>query len=236
MSGMELKHIEKTYRVENRRISVLNDVHLHIPKKKITVILGRSGCGKTTLLRLLAGLEKADRGEIVKDADAKMAYVFQESRLMPWQKVWNNVCFGLKKKRGEEKRIQEILDIVGLRGFEHAYPHQLSGGMKQRVAIARALAYQPSFILMDEPFAALDYFTRTQMQKEVLRLQQEQGISIVFVTHSMDEALLLGHKIVVLEAGRIKREFIVETDEEERNLLKSEFIELKKNIIEQLNL
>lgn len=236
MAGIELKNIHKTYTVEDRKIHVLKGIDLQIPKKSITVILGRSGCGKTTLLRLVGGLEDADAGEIKFDVDHKTAFVFQESRLMPWLNVWDNVKFGLKKQECDDNIIQSIIDTVGLSGFEKAYPNQLSGGMQQRAAIARALAYEPSFIMMDEPFAALDYFTRDQMQKELIRLQRNRGASILFVTHSIDEALLLGHKIVVIENGQIKSEFCVEEDSTERNLLAPEFIELKRNIIDQLDL
>lgn len=236
MAGIKLKNIEKSYSVDGRVLNVLNGINLQIPKERITVVLGRSGCGKTTLLRVVGGLEKADAGEIEFDVAHKTAFVFQESRLMPWLNVWDNVKFGLKKQECDNAMIQNIIDIVGLHGFEKAYPNQLSGGMQQRTAIARALAYNPSFIMMDEPFAALDYFTRDQMQKELIRLQRDCGASILFVTHSIDEALLLGHKIVVIENGKIKSEFIVESDNEERNLLDLEFIELKKKIIEQLDL
>lgn len=230
MTGMEMKGIEKTYEVGERRIPVLNGISLQIPKNQITVILGRSGCGKTTLLRLAGGLERADAGEIVFETGHKTTFVFQEPRLMPWLNVWDNVKFGLKKKEYDHELVQSVIELVGLGGFEKAYPSQLSGGMQQRAAIARALAYQPSFILMDEPFAALDYFTREQMQKELLRLQRKQKMSIVFVTHSIDEALLLAHKIVVIEEGRIKAEFFLEMNEE-RNLLEPKLIEMKKDII-----
>ena len=236
MAGIELRNIQKAYTAGERNLDVLNGIDLKLPEKSITVILGRSGCGKTTLLRLVGGLEEPDAGEIIFDVDHKTAFVFQESRLMPWLTVWDNVKFGLKKQEWDEKVIQGIIDTVGLGGFEKAYPNQLSGGMQQRVAIARALAYEPSFIMMDEPFAALDFFTREQMQKELLRLQRERGVSILFVTHSIDEALLLGHKIVVVENGLIKEEFLVEESNEERNLLEPKFIELKKRIIGQLNL
>ncbi|MBQ8559853.1 MAG: ATP-binding cassette domain-containing protein [Tyzzerella sp.] len=236
MAGIELKNIQKKYSVENRVINVLNGINLQIPRESITVILGRSGCGKTTLLRIVGGLEDADAGEMECDVEHKTTFVFQESRLMPWLNVWDNVKFGLKKQECDKMVIQSIIDTVGLHGFEKAYPNQLSGGMQQRTAIARALAYNPSFIMMDEPFAALDYFTREQMQKELIRLQRDRGVSILFVTHSIDEALLLGHKIVVIEGGQIKAEFMLKADNKERNLLEPEFIELKKNIIERLDL
>jgi len=236
MAGIELKNIEKSYHVDNKELKVLKGINIEIPEKSITVILGRSGCGKTTLLRVIGGLEKADVGEMEFHVAHKTAFVFQESRLMPWLNVWDNVKFSLKKQGSDDKEIQDIIDVVGLQGFEKAYPLQLSGGMQQRVAIARALTYNPSFILMDEPFAALDYFTRTQMQKELLRLQQERGASICFVTHSIDEALLLGHNIVVIENGQIKAEFRIESSNTERNLLEPELIELKKKVIEQLDL
>ena len=236
MAGIELKNIQKSYLVDDRTLDVLKGIDLQIPEKSITVILGRSGCGKTTLLRLVGGLEEADAGEIRFDAAHKTAYVFQESRLMPWLHVWDNVVFGLKKQNIDKTAVQNIIDTVGLKGFEKAYPPQLSGGMQQRTAIARALAYDPSFIMMDEPFAALDYFTRDQMQKELIRLQQSRGASILFVTHSIDEALLLGHKIVIIEDGQIKREFRIETEQTERDLLSPFFIDLKREIINELDL
>lgn len=236
MAGIELRGIQKAYTVEGWVINVLNGINLQIPKRSITVILGRSGCGKTTLLRLVGGLEDVDAGEIEFDVSHKTAFVFQEARLMPWLNVWDNVKFGLKKPECDNGMIQNIIDTVGLKGFEGAYPNQLSGGMRQRTAIARALAYNPSFVMMDEPFAALDYFTRSQLQKELIHLQRRRNVSILFVTHSIDEALLLGHKIVVIEGGQVKAEFLIETNSEERNLPDNEFIELKRSIIEHFDL
>ena len=236
MAGINLKNIHKSYSVDDRTLNVLNGIDLHIPEKSITVVLGKSGCGKTTLLRLVGDLEKADAGAIQFDASHKTAFVFQESRLMPWLNVWDNIKFSLKKQNVDKEVLQNIIDTVGLKGFEKAYPHQLSGGMQQRTAIARALAYDPSFIMMDEPFAALDYFTRTQMQKELIKLQKSRGASILFVTHSIDEALLLGHKIVVIEDGQIKREFLIDTEIVDRDLLSSLFIDLKREIVKELHL
>lgn len=235
MAGIKLKNIQKSYQVEDRTVSVLKGIDLEIPQGQITVVLGQSGCGKTTLLRLSGGLEQADCGEIVWEGEHKTAFVFQEPRLMPWLNVLDNVVFGLKRGVQDRKKIQELIGTVGLSGFEKAYPSQLSGGMKQRVSIARALAYEPDFIMMDEPFAALDYFTREQMQKELLRVQKVRGSSILFVTHSIDEALILGDRIVVIEKGQIKKVCPVEIPAEQRNLLDDHLISMKKDIIDTLN-
>ena len=234
MAGIELINVHKQYLVEDRAVQVLNGIRLQVPSNRITVILGRSGCGKTTLLRLTGGLEKVDQGEIRYGESHRTAFVFQEPRLMPWLTVWNNIRFGLGKKEQDSKKIADIVATVGLDGFEKAYPSQLSGGMQQRTAIARALAYEPSFIMMDEPFAALDYFTREQMQKELMRVQKKQGSSILFVTHSIDEALILGHKIVVIEKGLVKAQYQVPETTGERNLLDDMFISLKRDIIKNL--
>lgn len=145
------------------------------------------------------------------------------------------LAFGIRKKEQNSENISGINSTVGLEGFEKAYPFQLSGGMQQRAAIARALAYRPSFIMMGEPFAALDYFTREQMQKELLRVRQKQRCSILFVTHRIDEALLLGHKIVVIENGLVKTQVRVPELEGDRNLLDEMFISLKRHMIESLN-
>ena len=207
MVGIKLVNISKFYTVEKEQIKVLDGIDLDIHDKKITVILGRSGCGKTTLLRLVAGLEKFDQGQIQEMGIKRKAYVFQEDRLMPWLNVKRNITFGINDKDVDEKKINEVIETVGLERFYNAYPSQLSGGMKQRVSIARAFAYEPDFIMMDEPFSALDYFTRGQMQKELIKIHNKRSCPILFVTHSIDEALILGDKIVVLEKGLIKSQY-----------------------------
>lgn len=234
MDGIKLVDITKSYCVEKEKIQVIDKINLNIPSNKITVIVGRSGCGKTTLLRLVAGLEDYDSGVIKDDNLKRKAYVFQEDRLMPWLTVKKNICFGINKSEINHEKIDAIIDTVGLNRFQNAYPKQLSGGMKQRVSIARAIAYEPDFILMDEPFSALDYFTREQMQKELLNIQRRTKCSILFVTHSIDEALILGDKIVVLDKGTIKSEYEISDTVEHRDLLSSNYVGLKKKIMNDL--
>lgn len=234
MDGIKLVNVSKFYTVDKESIKVIDKIDLNIPENKITVILGRSGCGKTTLLRLVAGLEDFEQGEIIGVESKRKAYVFQEDRLMPWLDVKSNITFGIHKNEINNSRINEIIETVGLEKFYNAYPSQLSGGMKQRVSIARAFAYNPDFIMMDEPFSALDYFTREQMQNELLRIHERLKCSILFVTHSIDEALILGDKIVVLEKGIIKSQYEIKEDSNKRDLLDDKFVKLKKQIINDL--
>ena len=236
MDGISLVDVSKSYIVKNSKIKVLDNISINLPANKITVILGRSGCGKTTLLRLVAGLEEFEQGSIYSEGVERKAYVFQEDRLMPWLTVSKNIKFGLKNKEVNEDKISEIINMIGLSNFEDAYPKELSGGMKQRVSIARAFAYNPDFIMMDEPFSALDYFTREQMQKELLRIHSQTKCSILFVTHNVDEALILSDKIIILENGKIKSEYEVDDKKQARDLLNDKFINLKKEIIEALKI
>ena len=234
MNGIRLSGIRKVFDTDDGRLEVLKELNLFVPEKKITVLLGRSGCGKTTILRLIAGLEKINAGSIEKSQTAKTAFVFQEPRLMPWLNVYKNVAFGLKKKQISKAEIERQINLVGLSDFKRAYPFQLSGGMQQRVAIARAMAYKADFIMMDEPFAALDYFTREQMQKELIRIHLKNEPSILFVTHSIDEALLIADKIVIIEKGGVKAEFEIKESKKDRNLFCKSFLELRMQIMQQL--
>ena len=234
MDGIKLINVGKFYTVDKESIRVLDGINLNIPENKITVILGRSGCGKTTLLRLVSGLEEFEQGEILGASSKRKAYVFQEDRLMSWLNVKKNITFGLNNKTIDHSKVHEIIETVGLEKFCSAYPSQLSGGMKQRVSIARAFAYAPDFIMMDEPFSALDFFTREQMQKELIKIHEKLKCSILFVTHSIDEALILGDKIVILERGNVKSQYEIQEKSGARDLLDDKFVKLKKQIIDDL--
>lgn len=213
-------------------LPVLQGLDLEIAGQGITVIVGASGCGKTTLLRILGGFEQPGSGTLDIPVGIKMGMVFQEPRLMPWLTTWKNITFGLR--RPDPNAIQSLIDMVGLTGFEKAWSDQLSGGMQQRAALARALAYDPDMILMDEPFAALDYFTREAMQKELLRIHGINQKSIVFVTHSIDEALLLGQQIVVLGGGIAKKTYDLSALPYARNILSDPMINIKRDILKTI--
>jgi len=189
--------------------TVLEDIDLTIEPGKFHVILGKSGCGKSTLLRLISGLEQPLQGSIDLTNDS-VGVVFQESRLMPWLSVEDNVRFLIKGRVPPDEttaRVSAMLEMVGLSHVRNSWPRQLSGGMAQRVAIARALVCQPCLLLMDEPFGSLDAFTRKQMQDDLVRLWQELGATIVFVTHDIEEAVRLSQTILILEEGRFALQF-----------------------------
>lgn len=234
--------LKKSYQVSGRTLEVLKGLDLEMADPGITVVLGRSGCGKTTLLRLVAGLEEADAGEIRRtpgkgedqERDFRIGVIFQEPRLMPWLTVEKNILFGVRDKSQGQVKLSRLLDLTGLAGFEKARPGQLSGGMQQRVALARALAYEPDFLLMDEPFAALDYFTRAQMQQELLKIYQAEQKGILFVTHSIEEALTVGTHIVILEHGVCGKEYDLEAEPFPRDLLSEKMIRLKRELIARI--
>ncbi len=209
--------LEKTYATRGRtQVHALAGISLEIGAGEFITIVGQSGCGKTTLLKILAGLLQRSAGSVtlrgrpVDEPSRDIGIVFQDPVLLPWRTVFDNVMLpvevlGLEGK-ASANRARELLGLVGLAGFEDKYPHELSGGMRQRVAIARALVHDPSLLLMDEPFGALDAMTREFMNLELLRIWKESGKTIVFITHSIPEAAFLADRVIVMSArpGRIK--------------------------------
>ena len=207
---LEIKSLGKTYGSGHKATRAIGNVSFSVERGEFVCVVGPSGCGKTTLLKCVAGLLRPSEGDVllhgrrVTGPPEEMALVFQEygRSLMPWTSVRNNVLLPLRHKklsRSERMRlVGEALSAVGLEGFVDHFPWQLSGGMQQRVAIARALAYQPSILLMDEPFASVDAQTRGDLEDLVLRVREEFGVTIVFVTHDIDESVYLSHRIVVL--------------------------------------
>jgi NitT/TauT family transport system ATP-binding protein len=225
-----------------RKIVAIEAISLAVEDREFVCIVGASGCGKSTLLRLVAGLEEPTAGSLLLDgqeiagAGRDRGMVFQQYTLFPWLTVRGNVEFGLRDL-GRRERLgvaRHFLDLVGLRRFEDSYPGELSGGMQQRTAIARALAYKPQILLMDEPFGALDAQTRGLMQDLLLRIWAEEGLTVLFVTHDVDEAVYLSDRIYVLSShpGRIKEEITVPLVRPRRyeQQLTSEFLELKSHV------
>jgi len=198
-----LNHVGMTFNDQNGVLETLKDIHTHIHPQEFLCVLGPSGCGKTTLLRILAGLEIPTAGSVIfPGKDPTIGLVFQESNLMPWRSVAQNILLPLEIHGvGEEEAMQkvdEMIELVGLEEFKHAWPSALSGGMAQRVAIARALIQDPDLLLLDEPFGALDALTREKMGVELLRIWQVRRKTVVMVTHSISESLLLAYRVLVL--------------------------------------
>ena len=214
---LTLQNLSKQYEVKGAALPVLQDISLSITPGEFVSIVGASGCGKSTLLRLIIGLEEGYQGQIlldgqrIKGTSLNRGIVFQEHRLFPWLNVRDNIGLGLlnsDQTEGQKRMaVNEHIELVGLNGFETAYPHQLSGGMSQRVAIARALVNRPDILLLDEPFGALDALTRAHLQQELHRIWQQEGITMILVTHDVEEAVYLGDKVVVMEPrpGRIRQ-------------------------------
>ncbi len=213
---IQVRKVSKQYVVKNEALSVLDGVSLTVRQGEFLSIVGASGCGKSTLLRLLIGLELDYQGEIrvkgapVTGTSLDRGLVFQEHRLFPWLTVEQNVAVALENSAlspAEKRRsVKEHLELVGLSGFALAYPHQLSGGMAQRAAIARGLVNRPSILLLDEPFGALDALTRTRLQHELQQIWQKEKVTMILVTHDVEEAVYLGDRVVVMEPrpGRIR--------------------------------
>ena len=214
---VSFRQVAKRFPVDGRELQAIERFDLEIAEGEFIAIVGASGCGKSTLLRLLVGLDREFQGEIriagnpIDGIGGERGIVFQEHRLFPWLTVEQNIELGLVNEplsaTGKASKVADYLQLVGLKGFERAYPHQLSGGMAQRVAIARGLVASPRILLLDEPFGALDALTRQQLQEELLRIRQRERITTVLVTHDVEEALFLADRVVVMapRPGRIKR-------------------------------
>ncbi len=221
-SKLFLEHVSKWFRTSSQTVHALDDVTLRIAEGEFVCLVGPSGCGKSTLLNIIAGLERPDRGlvqangEIIVGPGPHRLVMFQEASLFPWLTVLGNVLFGLKLTNGlsaaeRREKAEYFLELVGLKRFMHSNVHELSGGMKQRVALARALAPNPSVLLMDEPFGALDALTREQLYGDIQRIWSQHRKTIVFVTHNVREAVCLGDRVTLFSPhpGRIREEFSI---------------------------
>jgi NitT/TauT family transport system ATP-binding protein len=225
---MKLNVQDLAFSFQNARtgqeLRVLDGISFAVRDREFVSIVGPSGCGKTTLLHCLTGMNAITRGSITCDGiDAaevgnKRAMVFQSPTLLPWRNVTDNIAYGLtlqgRKTPQDRQRVQGLVDLVGLAGFERSYPHELSGGMQQRVNLARALAVEPEVLLMDEPFAALDAQTRDDMQAELLRIWEYDRKTVVFITHQIDEAVYLSDRVLVLKPrpSQIQADIVIELD------------------------
>jgi ABC-type nitrate/sulfonate/bicarbonate transport system ATPase subunit len=245
---LELCNLSKNFKNQGKSLVVLQDVNLQLYESEFVCIVGSSGCGKTTLLKIIAGLALPSSGEIRVDNEvvpgpgSDRGMVFQSYTLYPWLTVEDNVGFGLSlqkiSKRERKQRSRYFLEMVGLTQFAQARPKQLSGGMKQRVAIARALANEPEVLLLDEPFGALDAQTKEQMQQFLLKLWQQTQTTILMITHDIEEAVFLSQRVHVMSShpGQLKSEIPVMLPQQ-RNLelkLDSEFIEVKRKVMHAL--
>jgi NitT/TauT family transport system ATP-binding protein len=229
--SLNIKNISKKYLQPhtNRIHTVLDNINIQILDGEIVTILGKSGCGKSTLLNLIAGFENSNGGEIllngnpVKDISPERIMMFQESALFPWLTAYQNIEIALKMakipKDQREENVMHYLEIVGLSEYSRSYIHQLSGGMKQRVALARALSLNPKILLMDEPFAALDITIKKSLYQELLDLHKKTRKTILFVTHNINEAVLLGDRVILMspQIYGIKKEYVIDIPKNQRN-------------------
>jgi len=247
MANLEIRDLTQSFpRDDGSTLTVLDQVSFDVKDTEFVCILGASGCGKTTLLRMIAGLDTAESGTIVLDGekitgtDPKVGFVFQEYSLFPWRTVIDNIAFGLEM-RGVSKEDRYLvaewyLDLINLTQFKDSYPSELSGGMRQRVAVARALTLDPVLLLMDEPFGALDAQTRNMLQKELLQIWQKTKKMIIFITHSVDEAVYLADRIIVMtpRPGRICRNFEISLPRP-RDRTSVEFAQVRRDVLDLIN-
>jgi sulfonate transport system ATP-binding protein len=242
--GIAIRNLGRTFSINQSNLEAIHDINLDVGDADIVSIVGSSGCGKSTLLKIISGLDKATSGyvaidgrKIQKPSKKDVGIIFQEPRLFPWSNVEKNIEFGLSAKLTKAERrkiIQEHVELVGLTGFEKALPSQLSGGMQQRVSLARSLINRPRALLLDEPFGALDAFTKISMQKEVLKIWQKEKTTMILVTHDIDEAIFLGCQVVVMSSkpGRIRNIIPVDLPRP-RDRTSADFIYLRKKVYEE---
>jgi sulfonate transport system ATP-binding protein len=245
--SLEIRELEKSFVIDGRIHPVFSRLDLAIERGEFVIVVGESGSGKTTLLRIIAGLERADRGWVavggkyVSSVGTERGMVFQEPRLLPWLTVRKNISIGLELRNAPQAEIDRKVDafvaLVGLAGFASAYPSQLSGGMAQRVGIARALITNPEILLLDEPLGALDAMTKIRMQRELERIWEEQGITMVMVTHDIEEAVYLADKIVVMsKEGAGIREVIPVALPRPRDRSSKRFSEVREALLREFHL
>jgi len=245
---LEVRGLSKSFATQDGSMAVLDDINIQLFPREFVCLVGSSGCGKSTLLNIVAGLANPSSGSVLVDGRAvtgpgsDRGMVFQNYTLYPWLTVSQNIAFGLQlrkmPKSEQRERIDYYLNVVGLTQFAKSYPKQLSGGMKQRVAIARALANEPAVLLMDEPFGALDAQTKEQMQQFLLELWEQTHVTVLMITHDVEEAIFLSQRVYVMSArpGRMKLEVLVGLPEH-RNLdmkLSPEFVEVKRQVLHSL--
>jgi NitT/TauT family transport system ATP-binding protein len=242
---LQIEHLDMTFARDGESVRVLDDINLEIKRGEFVCLLGPSGCGKSTLLSIIAGFQAPTRGEVRIDGEAvcgpdpRRIFVFQERGVFPWLSVEGNIGFGLYKLPAFERnrQIAHYVQMVGLKGFEKAYPAELSGGMKQRLEVARALAVKPDVLFLDEPFGALDSITRLIMRRELLRIWEAERKTVVFVTHDIDEAVQLADRVVVMSARPARVQQIVEIDiSHPRDLSSARYLELRDGIFQQIGL
>lgn len=241
-----IENVRKTFNsVEGEEVVALNGVNIDIKPGEFVSLIGPSGCGKSTLLRLIAGLDFPDSGALKLDGkkitkpDCERGFMFQNHTLLPWLNIYDNISFGLKARkifRQKKEEVDEYMELVGLKGFEKSYPHQLSGGMCQRASLARSLVGHPKVLLLDEPLGALDAFTRMNMQDEILRVREEHNMTMIMVTHDVDEAIYLSDKVVIMSARPAKIEKIIDIQlERPRARSNPEFLRYRSEILKMLN-
>lgn len=243
---LEIKGVNRIYKDEDNHVEALSHINLSVQKGEFVSIIGSSGCGKTTLLRLIAGLDRPQSGQLLLDGEEiaepspRRGYVFQQGSLFQWLTVEQNIASGLKARhvyRENKHKVAEYISLVGLEGFEKAFPHQISGGMAQRVAIARALINDPELLLLDEPMGALDSFTRADIQDKLLELRKSNQATMILVTHDVDEAIYLSDRIVIMTPRPGKISEIIEVDiPHPRHRGGTEFLAIRKRILEKFHL